>query len=53
MMVYQETIEAIVDIVCLGFLAYGIFVYHKWYSVAKKADDALNELREESKDGDG
>lgn len=42
-----EYIRAIANIVSIVFVAYGIFVLHKWKEVA----DKLDALMEETKDG--
>ncbi len=46
-----ETIQTITNIVCIVFCVYGTIVFSRWHHVAEKTDIAIDELREELKEG--
>lgn len=46
-----ETIQTIADIAAIFFCVYGIIVFSRWHSVAEKTDIAIDELRQELKEG--
>lgn len=48
-----ETIQTITNIVCIFFCVYGTIVFSRWHSVAEKTDIAIDELRQELKEGQG
>lgn len=46
-----ETIQTIANIACICFAVYGMIVFSRWHSVAEKTDIAIDELRQELKEG--
>ena len=46
-----ETIQTITNIVCICFAVYGMIVFSRWHSVVEKTDIAIDELRQELKEG--
>lgn len=47
MLTMSEWIESVMNISFTAFAVYGTFVLYKWRQVAKKVEDAVEELRNE------
>ncbi len=45
-------IEGIMDVAFIGFAVYGIVAFRKWYKVAVKTDNILDEMKGELSDAE-